>query len=48
MPKIRLTDLSVKNAKPLATQYMLWDATLPLDKEPGLEILEPGAAAFRT
>lgn len=29
MPKIRLTELSVRNAKPLATQYMLWDATLP-------------------
>ena len=29
MPKIRLTELSVKTAKPLATQYMLWDATLP-------------------
>ena len=27
MPKICLTELSVKNAKPLATQYMIWDAT---------------------
>ncbi len=29
MPKIRLTELSIKGAKPLATQYTLWDSTLP-------------------
>jgi hypothetical protein len=29
VPKIRLTELSIKGAKPLATQYTLWDSTLP-------------------
>lgn len=29
MPKIRLSELSVRTAKLLPTQYMLWDSTLP-------------------
>lgn len=29
MPKTRLTELSVKNARPTETQYVLWDVGLP-------------------
>ena len=32
VPKTRLTELSVKNAQPTETQYVLWDATPPSDR----------------